>query len=275
MSYRVIDVFLSHGKDIGRVSGFAADLASGFGAHLCAQYVEYYPSMVYDGYGQAAELMAQFEESSRIAREKEKAAFASLAERNGLRFEWRVTRSSDLSDAIPIARTSDLVVMGQPNPDDGQSAIGIGLASYILLQSARPVLFLPYAMKPPQKFGTVAIAWDGSRQAARAIADAMPFLRGANEVWVMSVTKEKELERRLPDLDLGAYLAEHDVNVKLVENSKTGIDVGNWLLSTTADMNADLLVMGAYGHSRFGELVLGGATRTLLKAMTLPTIMSH
>jgi nucleotide-binding universal stress UspA family protein len=275
MSYRVINVLLSNGKDFRRVSEFAAHLAGCFGARLCGQYMDYYPSMANIPFGQVAELMAQFEGSRRQAGETDKDAFTKLAAHHGLRFEWRTTHDSNWPDAIPPARTSDLIVMGQPNPDDMQSVLGTGMAGNILMQSGRPVLFLPYAMTPPERFGTVAIAWDGSRQAARAISDAMPFLYGAKEVWVLTVTKESAAQKRLPDVDLGTYLAEHDLDVKIVENSNTGIDPGNWLLSTTADMGADLLVMGAYGHSRVGELILGGVTRTILKTMTLPTIMSH
>lgn len=275
MSYRVISVYLSQGKDIERVSNFAAWLAGRCGARLCAQFMDYYPSMVYDGYGQVAELLAQCEEDNRKARSQEKAAFTRIAQANDLRFDWRETHSSNWLDTIPAVRNSDLIVMGQPNPEDNQTVLGMAMAGHVLLQAARPVLFLPHAMPVPKSFGTIAIAWDGSRQAARAVADAMPFLYGANEVWVLSVAKEKDARQRLPDVDLGTYLAEHDVNVKIVENSIPGTDPGYWLLSTTADMNADLLVMGAYGHSRFGELMLGGATRTILQSMTLPTLMSH
>ena len=275
MSYRVISVFLNQGNDIGRVSNFAAGLATCFGARLNVEFLEYFPRAGLDPYGQAAQLMAQIEENNREIREREQAEFARLAESNGLRFSWHTSRSYDWMDAIPSTRASDLVVVGQPNPADPQAAIGTGMAGHILLQSGRPVIFLPYAMPAPERYGNVVIAWDGSRSAARAVSDAMPLLYGANKVWVLTANKEKEARRTMPDIDLGIYLAEHELNVEIVENNIAGIDAGNWLLSSATDLNADLLVMGAYGHSRFGELVLGGVTRTVLKSMTLPTIMSH
>jgi len=275
MNYRVINVFLSQGKDIERVSEFAAELAVNFGARLCAQLMEYLPSMAQDPYGQVAELMAQVEESNREFRERQREAFSGLAKRNGLRFDWRTTHNEDWLDAIPMTHTSDLVVMGQPNPEDNLSIIGMSMAGHVLLQSARPVIFLPYAMPLPKSYANIVVAWDGSRPAARAISDAMPFLKGAKKIWALSASKEKDSGRQLPDVDLGTYLAEHDLNVEIVENRAIGIDAGNWILSSVADLGADLLVMGAYGHSRFGEMIPGGVTRTVLKSMTLPTIMSH
>ncbi|MBV8634566.1 MAG: universal stress protein [Burkholderiaceae bacterium] len=275
MSYRVINVFLSQGKDIERVSEFAVGLAGSFSARLCVQFMEYVPATAQDPYGQAAQMMALVAESNRTIRERAKNAFASLADRNGVHFDWRVVASSAWQETVPAARTSDLVVMGQPNPDDKQAALGMGMAGHVLLQSGRPVIFLPYAMPAPTSYGQAVIAWDGSRPAARAISDALPLLHSAEKVTILSATKEKEAFRRFPDADLGIYLAEHELNVEIVENSNTGIDAGNWILSSAADLGADLLVMGAYGHSRFGEMILGGATRTVLQSMTLPTIMSH
>jgi nucleotide-binding universal stress UspA family protein len=231
--------------------------------------------MAQDPYGQVAQLVAQFEESNREIRTLQHAAFAGLASRNGLRFDWRSIYSCNWPDMIALTRTSDIVVMGQPNPDDSQSVLGMAMAGQVLLQSGRPVIFLPHAMPAPKRYGTIAIAWDGSRQAARAISDAMPFMYGADEIWVLTAAKEQDAARRLPDVDLGTYLAEHELNVKIIENSNIGIDAGNWILSSVADIGADLLVMGAYGHNRFGEMMLGGVTRTILQSMTLPTIMSH
>jgi len=275
MSYRVIDVFLSQGKAIERVSRFAADLAVRYNARLCAQYMDYLPNYGADPTGQIAALLPEVEEANRAIEAREKEAFHALAQRNGLRTEWRSAHSSNWRDTIALTHASDLIVMGQPDPDDALTVLGMEMASHILLQSGRPVLFLPYAMTAQWRFATVVVAWDGSRHAARAVADAMPFLAQAGEVVVLSASKEKESMKRLPDIDLGTYLADHDLKVKIIENSNPDIDAGNWLLSMAADLNADLLVMGGFGHNRFGEMLLGGATRTILKSMTLPVLMSH
>src|SRR5262249_21576660 len=125
--------------------------------------------------------------------------------------------------------------------------------------------------------GRVLIGWDASREAARAVKDAMPLLAAAEAVKVLSIDAEQSPQRHgeMPGADIALYLARHAVKTQVERTVSAGIDIGNTLLSRTVDLEADLLVMGAYGHSRVRELMLGGATRTVLQSMTAPVLMSH
>jgi len=121
------------------------------------------------------------------------------------------------------------------------------------------------------------VAWDGGREAARAVSDALPFLRRAQSVEVAVFDPERAAQRHgeQPGADIGLALARHGVKVQVARQSGAGFDVGAQILSRAADTSADLIVMGGYGHARVRELVLGGVTRTLLEAMTVPVLMSH
>ena len=128
-----------------------------------------------------------------------------------------------------------------------------------------------------QRFGEhVVVAWDASREAGRALIDALPLLRRARQVTVMVIDAEKNRRHGAePGADIGLFLARHGVKVQVLRESASPMDIGNFLLSRLADLDADLLVMGAYGHTRLREIVTGGVTRTLLESMTLPVLMSH
>jgi nucleotide-binding universal stress UspA family protein len=165
-----------------------------------------------------------------------------------------------------VLRGFDLTVIGQPDPD------GLGRATRIietaLFRSGRPMLIVPYIQREPLRLDNVLVAWDGGAQAARALGDAMPFLARTKDVEVVTVGDD---ERAAPDAV--RHLARHDIPAK--GRVLPDGDVAAALLSYAADAEADLLVMGGYGHSRFREVVLGGATRGILESMTLPVLMSH
>jgi nucleotide-binding universal stress UspA family protein len=139
------------------------------------------------------------------------------------------------------------------------------------------VLVLPY-IGPAASFGERAfVAWDASREAARAVNDALPLLRRAKQVGVLTVNPRPWPfgHGEEPGGDIGLHLARHGVKVEVQRIEAPDIDPGNAILSHLADRSADLLVMGAYGHSRLREFVLGGVTRTILGEMTVPVLMSH
>jgi nucleotide-binding universal stress UspA family protein len=117
--------------------------------------------------------------------------------------------------------------------------------------------------------------WDGSRNAARALNDAMPFLRRAKAIDVITVGGEKNKADAIQGADIAQHLARHGLNVELRNIAAGDVDVPNLILSDAADHDTDLIVMGGYGHSRLREFVLGGATRGILSSMTVPTLMSH
>lgn len=169
------------------------------------------------------------------------------------------------------ARYADLVVLGQREP--GTPAVAAGdLVAHVLLTCARPLLVVPYAYAGAATGQRVLLGWNGSVQAVRALTAALPFMRRAASVTVAVFGPQD-----MPDDDtqaLASYLERHGVGASFVHES-AHLDIGEGLLSLATDVGADLLVMGGYGHARLRELVLGGATRTVLQAMTVPVLMAH
>jgi nucleotide-binding universal stress UspA family protein len=149
------------------------------------------------------------------------------------------------------------------------------IAETTLFESGRPMLVVPYIQKAALKLDNVMVCWDGSRQAARAIADAMPLLERAGRVEIVIVANERGKQDEVPGADMGQHLARHGLKVEVHRISGGSIDIGDALLSRAADSGADLMVMGGYGHSRLREFVLGGVTRSILRSMTIPTLMAH
>ena len=172
-----------------------------------------------------------------------------------------------------IARRFDLSIVAQAKPEaDGPEALIIEQA---LFDSGRPVLVVPYIQTAPLKVERVMLCWDGSRTAARAAGDALPFLSRAKAVEVFIVESGKLKSDEIPGADIAAHLSRHNRNVSVTRTAGGDIDVASVILSHAADTGADMLVMGGYGHSRLREFILGGATRAILGSMTVPTLMSH
>ena len=172
-----------------------------------------------------------------------------------------------------IARRFDLVVVGQAEPE--KDRVEELIAESVLFESGRPVIVVPYIQKTPLKLDRVMVCWDGSRAATRAIADAMPLLERAGQVELVIAGNERGKRDEIPGADMGQHLARHGLKVDVKRITGGDIDVADALLSHAADANIDFVVMGGYGHSRLREFVLGGVTRSILRAMTTPTLMSH
>lgn len=165
------------------------------------------------------------------------------------------------------ARYVDLAVLGQPTPGAHDHVTDT------LMNVGRPLLVVPRFGRFPSVGRRVLVAWNGSREATRAVFDALPLLRQAELVTVM--TFDSPDEGREAGADISLALARHGVTVEVVHSTLGGIDAGNALLSRAADLGADLLVMGAFGHSPLRERMLGGATRHILDHMTVPVLLSH
>jgi nucleotide-binding universal stress UspA family protein len=171
------------------------------------------------------------------------------------------------------ARLRDLTIFPVPKGDDFDQ----WYAETIIFGSGRPTLVLPaeWKRRSPFAFDTAVIAWDFSRAAARSVADAMPFLEKAKRVHVATVVNEKRIDSRQSASALAKHLARHGVEVVVDKVDAAGRDVGTVIKEYCASREADLLVMGAYGHSRLLEFILGGATQSVLSSPTLPVLMSH
>ena len=176
----------------------------------------------------------------------------------------------------PAARYADLAVIGQFDPSTPVPGMMPNFVETVALNSGRPVLVVPYAGEASGEFRRPLVAWDGGLPASRAITSALPLLRqaGTIDVVIFNPHTEVGVHGEEPGADLALYLARHGIQVNVVERTVSGA-IGEALLSTAADLGSDLIVMGAYGHTRFREVLLGGVTRTVLGSMTVPVLMAH
>ena len=180
--------------------------------------------------------------------------------------EWRYIEASAWDRAPTEARLSDLIVLQQPD-GDGR------LVEEMLFRSGRPVLVVPRLGEHKTPGRHILVGWNDSREAARAVHDAMPLLQRAESVTVL--TADSAGADAMPGGDIAAHLARHGVVVSLTRSSDAEADPTDLLLNAAADRGADLIVVGGYGHSRLREMVLGGVTRGLLHQMTVPVLFSH
>lgn len=187
--------------------------------------------------------------------------------------EWRQTSADALAAVSLHARYSDLLVIGQKN-EEWPSGVSKDFEQRVLLMAGRPVLVVPYAYDRKPVGRRILVAWNASREATRAVTDALPLLKRASYVNVAAFGRGGEHGEE-PGADIAGYLARHGVKVEVSRQDAPDIDVGNQLLSRAFDWQVDLVVMGAWGHSRVAELVLGGVTRTILGSMTVPVLMAH
>lgn len=173
------------------------------------------------------------------------------------------------------ARYCDVAVLGGATEGADQLRVRPGLVEYVLLKCARPVLLVPVGAQFAALGERVLLAWDGGMAASRAVASAIPLLQRARQVEVLVCEERNEGgDDELPDLDIGRYLARHGIAVQ-VRQRVAGSDAGHAVLAAARDGGADLIVMGAYGHARLRELLLGGVTRTVLAALPLPLWLAH
>ncbi|MEW6123077.1 MAG: universal stress protein [Pseudomonadota bacterium] len=171
-----------------------------------------------------------------------------------------------------VLRLSDLVVLPQPQP--GTPRATDEPFEDLLTESGRPCLIIPYAGRPRIPFRTVTVAWDGSAPAARALSDSLPLLRQAAVVDVVRVAKDFAPEGARMAGRVTAFLAAHGIEARF-RTLVSSLTFSEAILSHMADTGSDLLVMGAYGHSRLREALVGGASRGILASMTVPVLMSH
>jgi nucleotide-binding universal stress UspA family protein len=197
-----------------------------------------------------------------------------LRKGKGPRVEWaEAAGNAPVHDIVRQACYADLLVLGQREPQPHSSGVPNDFVESVVIGSGRPALVLPHAGVPTMVGGTVLVAWKESAQAVHALAGAMPMLRRAQRVHVAAWGGAGEAASG--PLDIGGYLGAHGVKAEVHRFDDQPESLGELLLSMAADFSVDLLVMGCYGHSRARELVLGGATRTVLASMTVPVLMAH
>jgi nucleotide-binding universal stress UspA family protein len=281
MSYKDLLVVLDSDAASRRRIDLAAGLAERFAAHLVGLYPLPVPEVPHHlSYYDPAVLNPFFldlREQAQAAADAEREAFEHAASLRGLSAEWRVVPEGGPTDAALHARYADLTILGQLDPDRGDVELIRPRPEQVTLASGRPILVVPYAGQFKTVGRRVLIGWNASREATRAVNDAMPLLMAADIVTVLTIDAREapDAHGELPGADISLHLARHGVKAEIERTVSAGIAPGEVLLSRAADLGADLLVIGAYGHSRVRELLLGGATRSILQSMTLPVLMSH
>jgi nucleotide-binding universal stress UspA family protein len=283
MAYKDLLVHVDDSKGSAARVNAAIELAITHDAHLTGVYVvaDPSPSDLVQGY-LPPDLLDELQRRAGERADAALARFAEVAKRNQISFETRIDQVlyAAMSEALATnARYADVVILGQPDPDD--AAGPQYLPEEVTLSSGRASLVIPYIgpdIGPAATLGQrVTVAWDASREAARAVNDAMPILERAQAVAVVTVNpREKPFGHgEQPGADIALHLARHGIKVEVERVESRDVDVANTILSHIADRSSDLLVMGAYGHSRLREWVLGGVTRTILHDMTVPVFMAH
>jgi nucleotide-binding universal stress UspA family protein len=255
----------------------AVGIASAHGAHLTGLYV--LPTYTLPGFVEAdigTELRAA-QEKVRLGRSSEaEKLFKDATDRADIACEWRSAEGLVGETLAEHGRYVDLVIAGQHQSDDAYS-VEITTLNDLVMRCGRPVLNIPYIGAPPAIGKNVLIAWNASREAVRAVNDALPLLEQAEKVHVMAVNPPGGAggEGDIPCADICLHLARHGVPAEAHTVRARDIEVGDMLLSRAADEDVDLIVTGAWSHSRFREIVLGGVTRALFDHMTVPVLMSH
>ena len=271
----LLEVDDSHAVD--RRIDYAVKLSTRFDAHLTGLYLipMFMPPPSVGAY------MTQEMENQILAGETERAEkaidrFRQAAEAANVEFDQRTDRGPLHEHARLVSmhgRYADLTIIGQADPKESGGRLDPG---DVVMSSGGPVVIVPHIGAPSSVAEKVVLAWNASREAARAVRDAMPLLEKAKTVEIVCFQPKSAPEHgELPGADIALHLSHHDIKVDVQILESEAIDVGNALLSYIADSGADFLVMGGYGHSRIREAVLGGATRTILQSMTVPVLMAH
>jgi nucleotide-binding universal stress UspA family protein len=278
MTYKTVLVHCDAGKTTPKVVAVAADVAQRFDGRLVGLYARApfeIPGFYEDGLSMGP-LIEAHEERVKADEETSRGFFDKATKGSSVTKEWRAIDGRADDVFATNARYADLVVVGQTSPDNPFTTPE-NLPEAVAMASGRPTLVVPHigAAKPVGK--NVMLCWNASRESARAASDAMPFLKAAEKVIILVV--EPKISDgghgAEPGADAATWLAKQGAKVTVQREIAPDADVGSVILSRAADHDIDLIVMGVYGHSRLREWAMGGASRAMLAAMTVPVLMSH
>lgn len=280
MPCKTILVHVNDERRAGSVIDVAAHIADRHEAHLIGLFVIpsglLSPATHYGGRLIESARVRFREEAHRIG-----TSFEAATKGRAIVAEWRIVEPSrwhpEPAEAIiDQGRTADLVVASQADPDWDFSLL-LDVPDRLAVESGRPTLIVPHAGRYPTCGQRILVAWNGRREAVRAVFDALPLLERASAVRIISADARTDQEGSgsVTASELAATLARHGVKCEVAKSITGDISVGDDLLNRASDFGADLLVMGCYGHSRLREFVFGGASRNVLGHMTLPVLMSH
>lgn len=270
----IVSHFEGHEADT-RLAGFLGGLAKRFGASVEGVFVRpppFVPTFADAGFG--PQIIAAHTEALDRREAQARKTFDGVA--GATAKTWRSYEGRAVSVVVDRGRMADLIVLAQPRPEEADAVAEYDIAAEVVMGAGRPVLNLPYAGDFPAIGRRPLIAWKNARESARALFDALPlFAADARPVILLVNPRESGAALAQQQADLAAILKRHGFSGAVDIQRTDEIEVGDVLLSTSADRSADLIVMGAYGRSRFRELILGGATHDLLRRMTAPVVMSH
>jgi nucleotide-binding universal stress UspA family protein len=280
MAYKTIMVALNEVDRVDTLLDFTIEAADYQNAHVIGLYVipavQVYPSVAIDLSPQIFEAYGNF--FKRHARHV-KEMFESRMRRSGLAFEWCLIRGETplvADSVIEHGMAADLIIASQVERSDS-FGVELDFVGRLVMGLGRPLLLVPTAARFKNLCRSVLIGWNGTREAARAAFDAIPLLEQAEAVTITWVDPQKTLEgpRTVPCAELATALTRHGIKTTAEGFPTAGLTAGEALKMRAIDLGVDLLVMGAYGHTRISEFVFGGATEYMLKEMPIPIFMSH
>jgi nucleotide-binding universal stress UspA family protein len=279
VAYRTIVVHLSDEVRAEGLLDVAIALARRSSAHLIG--VAVLPPPMIAALGLPDEPAPVLMEDYRRAYIKEcqrmQVLFQQRTESEGIAAHWQLDDAWDTTVAVKVLGTAcsaDLIVAGQADRD-APGAEQLDIADYLIIESGRPVVVVPNGSRPAAIGRRILLAWNGRREAARVIFDALDLLQSADEVRIVAIKDDRNVTAEASINRICATLKRHGVKCTLAEYEPQSNDVGKALLRCVAQNSSDLLVMGCYGHSRLREFIFGGATRHVLKHMTVPVLMAH
>jgi nucleotide-binding universal stress UspA family protein len=271
-------VFLEPARERDSRLRYAAFLAKQWRAHLIATFVVRELALEpYAGFAVGAALTDMLAEHSKAAAEslsRVREDFDALVHNRSFSSEWRVSDNEDSEALMQHARHASLAVLGPPACQQSRTT-RLGLSERLIFESGRPCLLLPEHWPEDRTARRIVVGWNGGREAARSIADAMLFLALAESVHLIVVPEGRSRGAYGPEpgADMAAHLARHGVRVMLERH--TGDDAGAVLLERCRDLDADMLVAGGRAHPHISDLLLGGATRTIFEGVKVPLMMSR
>ncbi len=254
----------------------AIDLAAQTGAHLTGlvPVFDYLTPSVIGG-GIPASVLADIRASAEQPAREAMKAFEAMASASGIAFEAARFDGGEgeFEELAARARLCDVAIVGQEDPERPEGDRRAVIET-LLFSAGAPTLVVPYIASGQHRGAKIAVAWDGGRPAGRSVRGAMPFLKAAESVSVIVVDDGSRFVGE-PGADLALFLARHGLSVTILRVPPVDRDVAAAMLNVVSDEGFDMLVMGAYGHSRFRQFVLGGTTRDMLEMMTVPVLMAH
>jgi nucleotide-binding universal stress UspA family protein len=278
MNYKTIVVHCDGNSKLSQRLEVAVELAQRFSAYLVGVHVQVpidVPAFS-GGVVPTFDLHAAYEASAKADHDTAAEAFKNAIKGSRLATEWRHTKGHHEDELVIQARYADLLILGQTEPNR-ETLTPADLPETVAISSGRATLVVPHIGARSKPGKSIMLCWNASRESARAAAEALPFLVSAVKV-VILIAETRTLgsgHGPEPGADVAAWLARHGVNVTVQREIAVDADVGDLILSRAVDHDIDLIVMGLYGRSRLREVILGGASRTLLSSMTVPVLMAH